>query len=151
MATLCLWAVFPAGCLSLVACWPCFQRKWTPRLKTTPFTEDASAPSDTKEETGPPMFICRVRPTHRHNLTHVTIYGPLFDPICPLSTSDHPEEEFAELLEEMLSVARAHGVVLTPQEEFHLSLSQTVVLRHHWIQPFMQSLKAGLVHSKRFA
>ncbi|XP_024138088.1 U6 snRNA phosphodiesterase isoform X2 [Oryzias melastigma] len=62
----------------------------------------------------------------------------------------HPEEEFEELLEELLSAAASHGVVLTPQEEFHLSLSQTVVLRHHWIQPFMQSLRAGLTHCKRF-
>ncbi|XP_042352562.1 U6 snRNA phosphodiesterase [Plectropomus leopardus] len=63
----------------------------------------------------------------------------------------HPEEEFGELLEELLSLAGARGVVLTPQEEFHLSLSQTVVLRHHWIQPFTRSLRAGLVHCKRFA
>ncbi|XP_022601961.1 U6 snRNA phosphodiesterase isoform X1 [Seriola dumerili] len=62
----------------------------------------------------------------------------------------HPEEEFRELLEELLSAARAHGVDLTPQEEFHLSLSQTVVLRHHWIQPFTQSLRADLAHCKRF-
>lgn len=61
-----------------------------------------------------------------------------------------PEEEFGELLEELLSAARAGGVVLNLQEEFHLSLSQTVVLRHHWIQPFTQSLKAGLAHYKRF-
>lgn len=75
----------------------------------------------------------------------------LVSPPCLLSTSDHPEEEFRELLDALLSVARAHGAVLTPQEEFHLSLSQTVVLRHHWIQPFTQSLRAGLVHCKRFA
>ncbi|XP_034061758.1 U6 snRNA phosphodiesterase isoform X2 [Gymnodraco acuticeps] len=62
----------------------------------------------------------------------------------------HPEEEFMELLEDLLSFASAHGAVLTLQEEFHLSLSQTVVLRHHWIQPFAQSLKAGLMHCKRF-
>ncbi|XP_075962716.1 U6 snRNA phosphodiesterase 1 isoform X2 [Anarhichas minor] len=62
----------------------------------------------------------------------------------------HPEEEFGELLEELLSAAGVHGAVWTPQEEFHLSLSQTVVLRHHWIQPFNQSLRAGLVHCKRF-
>lgn len=61
----------------------------------------------------------------------------------------HPEEEFGELLEELLSLAGAHGAVWTPQEEFHLSLSQTVVLRHHWIQPFNHSLRAGLVHCKR--
>lgn len=52
-------------------------------------------------------------------------------------------------MDELLSVAKARGVVLNPQEEFHLSLSQTVVLRHHWIQPFTQSLKAGLVHCRR--
>ncbi|XP_068168205.1 U6 snRNA phosphodiesterase 1 [Antennarius striatus] len=63
----------------------------------------------------------------------------------------HPKEGFRELLDELLSVAGASGVVLSPQEEFHLSLSQTVVLRHHWIQPFTQSLRAGLVHCKRFA
>lgn len=62
----------------------------------------------------------------------------------------HPEEEFRELLDDMLSLAKVHGAILTPQEEFHLSLSQTVVLRHHWIQPFTQSLRAGLVHCKRF-
>lgn len=55
-----------------------------------------------------------------------------------------------ELLDRMLSVAKAHGVVLSLQEEFHLSLSQTVVLRHHWIQPFMQSLRTGLTRCKRF-
>lgn len=67
-----------------------------------------------------------------------------------LFTSDQPEEDFAELLDRVLSVAKAHGVVLSPQEEFHLSVSQTVVLRHHWIQPFTQSLRTSLVHCKRF-
>lgn len=62
----------------------------------------------------------------------------------------HPVEEFGEFLDELLSVVKTQGVVLTPQEEFHISLSQTVVLRHHWIQPFTQSLKAGLAHCKRF-
>lgn len=50
----------------------------------------------------------------------------------------------------MVSVAKAHGVALSPQEEFHLSVSQTVVLRHHWIQPFTRSLRSGLTLRKRF-
>lgn len=50
----------------------------------------------------------------------------------------------------MVSVAKAHGVALSPQEEFHLSVSQTVVLRHHWIQPFTRSLRTGLTLRKRF-
>ncbi|KAM9814808.1 U6 snRNA phosphodiesterase 1 [Syngnathus typhle] len=61
-----------------------------------------------------------------------------------------PEEEFGTLMEVLMSAAAAFGVALTPQEEFHLSLSQTVVLRHHWIQPFVQGLKAGLAPCKRF-
>ncbi|XP_047203548.1 U6 snRNA phosphodiesterase 1 isoform X1 [Girardinichthys multiradiatus] len=61
-----------------------------------------------------------------------------------------PEKEFEELLEELLSALGAHGLILTRQEEFHLSLSQTVVLRHHWIQPFTQSLQAGLSNCRRF-
>uniref|UniRef100_A0A8K9VD91 U6 snRNA phosphodiesterase 1 n=1 Tax=Oncorhynchus mykiss TaxID=8022 RepID=A0A8K9VD91_ONCMY len=28
--------------------------------------------------------------------------------------------------------------------------SKTVVLRHHWIQPFIQSLRTGLAHGRRF-
>ncbi|CAN9499434.1 unnamed protein product [Ophioblennius macclurei] len=63
----------------------------------------------------------------------------------------HPEEDFMERLEELLQTAGAQGVVLTPQEEFHLSLSQTVVLKHHWIQPFTQSLRAGLARCRRFS
>lgn len=65
-------------------------------------------------------------------------------------TSDHPEDEFVELLEELLAIAKTHAVVLNPQEEFHLSVSQTVVLRHHWIQPFTQSLRKGLLNCRRF-
>ncbi|XP_029951829.1 U6 snRNA phosphodiesterase 1 [Salarias fasciatus] len=62
----------------------------------------------------------------------------------------HPEEDFMELLGELLHAAETRGVVLTPQEEFHLSLSQTVVLKHHWIQPFTQSLRAALARCRRF-
>ena len=62
---------------------------------------------------------------------------------------DLPDEDFVELLEELLEVAGTHGVLLTQQREFHLTVSQTVVLKHHWIQPFTQSLKAGLTSCKR--
>lgn len=81
-----------------------------------------------------------------------SLWGPDFScrVLCLLLSPDHPEEEFQELLEELLSVAGTRGVAMTPQEEFHLSLSQTVVLRHHWIQPFTQSLRASLAHCKRF-
>ncbi|XP_046889183.1 U6 snRNA phosphodiesterase isoform X2 [Hypomesus transpacificus] len=60
-----------------------------------------------------------------------------------------PEEEFLELLDEMLALAAAHGVPLSRAQDFHLSMSQTVVLRHHWIQPFIQSLRTGLSDCRR--
>uniref|UniRef100_A0A8C5C8J1 U6 snRNA phosphodiesterase n=1 Tax=Gadus morhua TaxID=8049 RepID=A0A8C5C8J1_GADMO len=59
-----------------------------------------------------------------------------------------PDEDFMELLEELLEVAGARGVLLTQQREFHLSVSQTVVLKHHWIQPFTESLKGSLTSCK---
>ncbi|CAB1323339.1 unnamed protein product [Coregonus sp. 'balchen'] len=49
-----------------------------------------------------------------------------------------PEDGFLELLDEMTEVAASHSFSLTRTDEFHLSLSKTVVLRHHWIQPFIQ-------------
>ncbi|KAJ3596722.1 hypothetical protein NHX12_003126 [Muraenolepis orangiensis] len=61
-----------------------------------------------------------------------------------------PDEDFTELLEGLLEAAGAHGLLLTPQKEFHLTVSQTVVLRHHWIQPFVRSLRASMTTCKRF-
>lgn len=54
-------AVLSADCLSLAVCWPCFQTRWTHRLKTALFMVDASAPSSMKEETGLATFISHVR------------------------------------------------------------------------------------------
>ncbi|XP_048828288.1 U6 snRNA phosphodiesterase 1 isoform X2 [Brienomyrus brachyistius] len=63
----------------------------------------------------------------------------------------HPEDGFLELLEEMSRLSTTHGFQLTRSTEFHLSLSQTVVLRHHWIQPFVMSLQTGLAQCSRFS
>lgn len=51
---------------------------------------------------------------------------------------------FSELLDELTDLAASMDVALTRAEELHISLSQTVVLRHHWIQPFVESLKSSL-------
>ncbi|KAK2838460.1 hypothetical protein Q7C36_013274 [Tachysurus vachellii] len=61
-----------------------------------------------------------------------------------------PEDVFLELLDELRVCAAAHGVTLTRAEEFHISLSQTVILRHHWIQPFVQSLRSALATCSGF-
>ncbi|XP_019391026.1 PREDICTED: U6 snRNA phosphodiesterase isoform X3 [Crocodylus porosus] len=59
-------------------------------------------------------------------------------------------EDFLELLELLISHARTYAVSLTAMEEFHISLSQSVVLRYHWITPFVQSLKQHLATAYRF-
>ncbi|XP_061863699.1 U6 snRNA phosphodiesterase 1 isoform X2 [Colius striatus] len=60
------------------------------------------------------------------------------------------EEEFLELLELLLSHARGYVSSLAAMEQFHLSLSQCVVLRYHWIEPFVRSLKEHLAPFHRF-
>ncbi|XP_069073539.1 U6 snRNA phosphodiesterase 1 isoform X2 [Pleurodeles waltl] len=63
---------------------------------------------------------------------------------------DEPVEEFPELVDMLVSNAYKYGVVLTKMEEFHISLSRTVVLRHHWISLFVQSLRDKLLPTHRF-
>ncbi|XP_015495006.1 U6 snRNA phosphodiesterase isoform X1 [Parus major] len=60
------------------------------------------------------------------------------------------QEEFLELLELLMSRARTYVPSLVAMEEFHLSLSQCVVLRYHWIEPFVRSLRERLAAFHRF-
>uniref|UniRef100_A0AAZ3R3I1 U6 snRNA phosphodiesterase 1 n=1 Tax=Oncorhynchus tshawytscha TaxID=74940 RepID=A0AAZ3R3I1_ONCTS len=50
-----------------------------------------------------------------------------------------PEEGFLELLDEMTKVAGSHDISLTHTDE------------HHWIQPFIQSLRTDLAHGRMSA
>lgn len=80
-------------------------------------------------------------PPSHHSFCHT----PFWVSLCV----DHPEDGFLELLEEMSRLTTTRGFQLTCSTEFHLSLSQTVVLRHHWIQPFVMSLQTGLAQCPR--
>ncbi|XP_029420254.1 U6 snRNA phosphodiesterase isoform X5 [Nannospalax galili] len=59
-------------------------------------------------------------------------------------------EEFLDLLDMLLPQAQTFVPRLVRMEEFHLSLSQSVVLRHHWILPFVQALKDRMASFQRF-
>ncbi|XP_055048709.2 U6 snRNA phosphodiesterase 1 isoform X1 [Misgurnus anguillicaudatus] len=61
-----------------------------------------------------------------------------------------PVEGFVELLDKIIEAAGSHSISLTSCEEFHVSISKTVVLRHHWIQPFIQSIRTSLTQFRRF-
>lgn len=60
------------------------------------------------------------------------------------------QEEFLELLELLLSRARTYVSSLAAMEQFHLSLSQCVVLRYHWIDPFVRCLRERLAAFHRY-
>ncbi|XP_048959930.1 U6 snRNA phosphodiesterase 1 isoform X2 [Canis lupus dingo] len=59
-------------------------------------------------------------------------------------------EEFLDLLDVLLPHAQTYVPRLVQMEAFHLSLSQSVVLRHHWILPFVQALKDRMASFQRF-
>ncbi|XP_036689728.1 U6 snRNA phosphodiesterase isoform X5 [Balaenoptera musculus] len=59
-------------------------------------------------------------------------------------------EEFLDLLDVLLPHAQTYVPRLVRMEAFHLSLSQSVVLRHHWILPFVQALKDRVASFQRF-
>uniref|UniRef100_A0A670YFK9 U6 snRNA phosphodiesterase 1 n=1 Tax=Pseudonaja textilis TaxID=8673 RepID=A0A670YFK9_PSETE len=58
-------------------------------------------------------------------------------------------QDFLDLLQLLLICGRTYVPQLKGQEEFHISLSQGVVLRHHWINSFVQSLKGRLASCHR--
>uniref|UniRef100_A0A8V8TM89 U6 snRNA phosphodiesterase 1 n=1 Tax=Homo sapiens TaxID=9606 RepID=A0A8V8TM89_HUMAN len=60
------------------------------------------------------------------------------------------KEEFLDLLDVLLPHAQTYVPRLVRMKVFHLSLSQSVVLRHHWILPFVQALKARMTSFHRF-
>ena len=69
----------------------------------------------------------------------------------PLHSSppDETREEFLDLLDVLLPHAQTYVPRLVRMEAFHLSLSQSVVLRHHWILPFVQALKDRVASFQR--
>uniref|UniRef100_A0A8C3X0A4 U6 snRNA phosphodiesterase n=1 Tax=Catagonus wagneri TaxID=51154 RepID=A0A8C3X0A4_9CETA len=58
-------------------------------------------------------------------------------------------EEFLDLLDVLLPRAQTYVPRLVRMETFHLSLSQSVVLHHHWILPFVQALKDRVASFQR--
>ncbi|XP_062817839.1 U6 snRNA phosphodiesterase 1 isoform X1 [Anolis carolinensis] len=97
--------------------------------------EEQEAPPDESEKHGGRL---RTFPHERGNwATHV--YMPYV-----------AEEDFQGLLQALLCCARTYVPSLSPLPEFHISLSQVVVLRYHWIAPFVQSLKERLRSVSRF-
>lgn len=71
-----------SDCPSLDVCYPCFQRRRTQRLKTSPFMMDACVPLNTRAETGQHMYIFHVGHTHTHSLMLFTQSDDYVNNLC---------------------------------------------------------------------
>ncbi|CAM9706509.1 unnamed protein product [Lampetra planeri] len=60
------------------------------------------------------------------------------------------DSDFDELVDLVLRRLCDVGLRMSKQEDFHISLSQTVVLRYHWINLFLQTLRERLGSYHRF-
>ncbi|XP_045843650.1 U6 snRNA phosphodiesterase isoform X2 [Meles meles] len=98
------------------------------------FLDTEGEPEDDQEKHGGRV---RTFPHERGNwATHVYV---------PYET----REDFLDLLDMLLAHAQTYVPRLVRMEAFHVSLSQSVVLRHHWIVPFVQALKDRLASFQR--
>ncbi|XP_032180133.1 U6 snRNA phosphodiesterase isoform X3 [Mustela erminea] len=98
------------------------------------FLDTEGEPKDDQEKHGGRV---RTFPHERGNwATHVYV---------PYET----REDFLDLLDMLLAHAQTCVPRLVRMEAFHVSLSQSVVLRHHWIIPFVQALKDRLASFQR--
>ncbi|XP_035233979.1 U6 snRNA phosphodiesterase-like [Stegodyphus dumicola] len=62
----------------------------------------------------------------------------------------NPEPEFFYMIEKLKNLSKFHGINFETSDSFHVSLSRTVKLRHHWIAPFIDSLRAHLCNFIKF-
>ncbi|XP_019636912.1 PREDICTED: U6 snRNA phosphodiesterase-like [Branchiostoma belcheri] len=63
--------------------------------------------------------------------------------------SFEPDSEFTDGVRHLLGCVESE-VQLQQAGEYHISLSRTVPLTYHWIQPFIDELRETLRHTKRF-
>lgn len=58
-------------------------------------------------------------------------------------------EGLAKLLEHTFKVV-PDNIGLRACEDFHLSLTKTVILKHHWIESFVNTIKTNLSHFTKY-
>ncbi|GIY64219.1 u6 snRNA phosphodiesterase [Caerostris darwini] len=61
-----------------------------------------------------------------------------------------PIPEFYEMIEKLRQAVSICGIDLQIPEDFHVSLTKTLKLRHHLIVPFIDTLKSKLTHYYQF-
>lgn len=90
-----------------------------------------------KEETG--------RRTHIYHVCKQVLRNLMFIKYFLLVDSD---VNMNAIVTELLA-AVVPNVPLKPTDDFHISLTKTVILRHHWIELFVESIKERITTVKR--
>ncbi|XP_042869134.1 U6 snRNA phosphodiesterase-like [Penaeus japonicus] len=58
---------------------------------------------------------------------------------------------FASFIASLVAACQDHNLILTPSSDLHISLTRTLILRLHWIQPLTEDLRAKLSKFSRFS
>lgn len=97
-----------------------------------------------KGETGLHLFTYHVyKLSALHSLSVI-----LTSQIVPFTGKVNPA--FSSAVECITNFFQSSGFNLEICEDFHISLSRTVVLRHHWIEGFTSSIRKQLNGIQRF-
>ncbi|XP_063609902.1 U6 snRNA phosphodiesterase 1-like [Penaeus indicus] len=58
---------------------------------------------------------------------------------------------FASFIASLVAACQDYNLILTPSSDLHISLTRTLILRLHWIQPLTEDLRAKLSKFSRFS
>ncbi|XP_076043323.1 U6 snRNA phosphodiesterase 1 [Oratosquilla oratoria] len=61
------------------------------------------------------------------------------------------EDSFKSFVASILELCKQNSVALSSSTDLHISLTRTLVLRLHWIQPIVEDLRARLTHVNKFS
>uniref|UniRef100_T1IPN4 U6 snRNA phosphodiesterase 1 n=1 Tax=Strigamia maritima TaxID=126957 RepID=T1IPN4_STRMM len=64
--------------------------------------------------------------------------------------SYEPKDSFCTLVKSILKICSTNDVILEKVEDLHLSVSKTVVIRHHWIKSLTTELQKKFTHFNKF-
>ncbi|XP_042241054.1 U6 snRNA phosphodiesterase-like isoform X2 [Homarus americanus] len=58
---------------------------------------------------------------------------------------------FASFMASLVAMCQEQNVILTPSSDLHISLTRTLILQLHWIQPLTEDLRARLSQVSKFS
>jgi hypothetical protein len=59
-------------------------------------------------------------------------------------------EEFTKLVHSIVNCPLLSSLTLNASDDVHISLTRTIILRHHWIDDFISSVRKSVFHVPRY-